>query len=1520
MKIRVHHVSNSSILIKILDSSVLSGEILLGFVDIPLRLEKFPIDILETTPFRDGNGILTYQIECHPLPLTNLVPVSDQTLSLINLSTRIGLYHSLLPRETNTIFLREFENCFYSRRYSNYFAINAVHDFEDLFGTSRTSLFSSSQHHNHHEGKAMIHSNPFSTDHQEAKCSSPRIIDGRVEGTVTSVLFPTNFVEIPHSVFLLRLHTQTGIYFEKKLELSSCRTINISWDDLISTDCLDCNGITIDLCESVPPSLSQRSNTPRTTPRAGGGGQQLLSSMSLLGRAHFLYSDLIQQGKYSTGVNGEMIVDNKLRLPPAQRRLFQISLLTKMHQNTIPPLEEKWTISNAIICYDSDEAEQAMSLSGLLATVRSCSSIIPTPEWKGGEGEKFFGRGSDDILSVQFPSSPSAIDDSCQREKLENIPETFFPDPDSDSFGSVADSQENFPLWDEVVSADCEESNVDLPVIKTIQGQKLQSIEILENETKHSQAEYLVIDFERESGNMMLGWCERVSSSCESDHSKILWNVNHESKFMKTVSSCAGHLRVLVPIPISMLQETNSKTNLSPPLSFILPRHSGASTEGETIVTISSLPAPDKEQEQNEKIDDVFSTTQPAYGVHLRWTVSTPHLFNEKNILWTLCNKTVKDYYFNTSLAMNAFSMTFSCHERDKVVDDEDPHSSFLINFAPSSFQIELSPTAPTFPSVERQVGTQENSEEISEPIPEEVIAYLSKLKPHEPKLDDVGFQKKYPSIDSRGPRTYSCDSGDYTINSPEDEDDEEEEEEEKTLSFITVDLKPFLRVEESPHGFTLSLDVYENQFLLVPSSNQLTSLKGQKWMPLGTLSSLKSSQLISRYYTYSSLDGVDEFPTYASLCQSDDQENDAVLETSLNNIFDDKIEFRDFEIISEWMQIRAFGSKLYTSTSLGNDPTQSSHSDDFDHDDSWWYAMSLENLLSNTSCYQSFYPKCFYRRRCWRKNLRYKFDSILPFHRIHRLLDPSQASTRQRRSTSSRQPHNNPQQQQSTCQWKWNELGDVQVLSPTVLQFTIQGDQRRFEVDPCPAHSLAILLRTHKSLHSARELIATVSPSTHNGRRTSRYHSNRIDSSGFISLVMDTHGNNENQLNLQEVTDKLRDLIEEYTITMIQNLGQQSLSDDQDSHNNHSKPFFVDLSLFSSLQHPPASSSRDIMNDCETHLTPSSQPTLLTLRFPEKHSNSNDEVNLAMLVVERMIGYYRLISGYTQHGSLLSQTSHQFSLVPSITRLSSLSPRGEKKPPYLPSDHFASRDSPEPERETQWTIAEDEKMVTNPGESQSQIIMPFSFPSYSTQDCVAHIHRLMRVAENSILCLQKSLFLDSSRYETTSTSGSSLEKCEVKYQDRLSSYASDCVYQVVSLIRSLIIWDTSLPYNNSSTNRLGPWNEDYMPLTRFILKNNLRLMFCLLAVTTTSPFRIDRIPCFSRYIGIRSLVIWEMRSRVLGLYEWIKVLRNGSVYRLLEVGHTSFIFSHHHVPLSIDTMQLLLSVSSSRRQPESIS
>jgi hypothetical protein len=449
------------------------------------------------------------------------------------------------------------------------------------------------------------------------------------------------------------------------------------------------------------------------------------------------------------------------------------------------------------------------------------------------------------------------------------------------------------------------------------------------------------------------------------------------------------------------------------------------------------------------------------------------------------------------------------------------------------------------------------------------------------------------------------------------------------------------------------------------------------------------------------------------------------------------------------------------------------------------------------------------------------------------------------------------PSSLQLSCQW--NEIGDVEVVSPTVLHFTIIGTpSRTFEVSPCPAHSLAVILQTHKLLHSARELVTKISPSIQSGR--SRYHSNRVDSSGFISLVTDANGINKSQLDLQHVTDKLRDLIEEYTIAMIPNLHQSSLIDSSDIH-NVMKSLTADLSIFGSLHN---ASSYDIRIDCETHLTPSSQPTLLTLRFPEKLDRGRD-VNINMLVVERLVGYYRLISGYTQHGSLLSQTPLQFSMVPSLTHLA---PR-EKKPPYLPSDLFASRDSPEPERETRWTILEDETTDL----AQSQVTSPFSFPSYSIKDCVAHVIRLMRIAENSILCLQKYLFLDPSRLE-------GIEKCEAKYQNVLSSYASDCVYKVVSLIRSIIIWN--IP--ESHTNRLGPWSEDYMPFTRFILRNNLRLMFCLLAVTTTSPFRIDRIPCFSRYIGIRSLVIWEMRSRVLSLYEWIKVLRNGSVHRLLEV------------------------------------
>jgi hypothetical protein len=653
--------------------------------------------------------------------------------------------------------------------------------------------------------------------------------------------------------------------------------------------------------------------------------------------------------------------------------------------------------------------------------------------------------------------------------------------------------------------------------------------------------------------------------------------------------------------------------------------------------------------------------------------------------------------------------------------------------------------------------------------------------------------------------------------------------------------------------------------------------------MPLGALASLKSSQLISRHYTYSSLNGEDEFPTYSSLCQSDDDEGQGHGGT----IFDDKLELKDFEISSVWSPIRAFGSKLMISSTmsseLDNNCSSGSRSDDDDPDDeSWWYAMSLENLLTNTSCYQSFYPKCFYRRRCWRKVIKHKFDSILSFSRIHSVFDPKLMSPRHQKQQQRQQQGQNvsslPFAESTTLswEWKWNEVSDIQVISPTVLRFRTFGDQlRTFEVDPCPAHYLETIFHIHKLLFPARNLVSShISPATNRYR----YHCNRIDSSGYISLITDTRQDLQDQRKIQDSIEKLRELIEEKTIAMIPNLDPQAMAMTKGSQDGVG----VNLSFYRTHQHL---SSQDLERDCETHLTKNSQPTLLTIRFPEKNSavpqsqggRSHHDANIPMFVVERMVGYYRLVSGYTQHGSLLSQTPLQFSTaVPSLAHsATAVTTRQKKSLSYLPNELFAHRDSPEPTRDTLWTILEDDP-DNNSGLYSKSPLPAFYLPAYSTQDCLSHIHKLMRVAENSILCLQKYLFFDPS----SSPSVECLEKCEVRYQQTLSGYANDCVYKAVSIIRSMVIWNVP----ESHTNRLGPWSEEYMPFTRYVLRNNLRLMYSLLAVSTTSPFRINRIPCFSRYIGIRSLVIWEMRNRVLSLFDWIKALRNGSLFRLLEV------------------------------------
>jgi hypothetical protein len=841
-KHKVHQVLNSSILIKIYDSTVLYGEILLGFIEIPLRIEKFPYEIYETSSICDGNGTVTYQINVHPLPVTNLIPVCHETLELINLSTRAGLYHSLLPRDTNAIFLREFENCFYSRRNSTYFAIDAVRDFQDLFGASRNICQNAKRTTEGIESKPQLLSNLD----EDVKRSAPRVIDGRVDGTVTSVLFPSYFAESPESIYTFRLHTQSGVYFERKLDLSSCRSINISWQDLLSTDHLDCNGITIDLCQSPRSSRKQRFEEsmvrsfeivdakplmPHDVPHA--------QNMTLLSRVHFRYSDLLQNGKFSSGVDGEMIVDNKLRLPLSRRTQFQISLKTKLHAKTISPMEEKWTISQARICYSSSEADQMMNTLGQFpepsVDFGRCSSITESPERKPDHEqskEQWFHESCDDHLSVQFSPQYQSRDpnstDVEQHETLNNIPERRYEEESQsiESNSTVSINPEDFALWDDVMSQpeeEQQEEEEDKPTIKAFQGLKLQSLEVMESESKRSQTEYLVIDFERESGNIKLGWGEQMkneSTPIADDIGSSPLSLN-EIKLMKTVSACAGHLRVLIPIPIQMLHDqSSSETSSRPPLSFVLPRPNGTSTEGETTVLITAIPAP--VNEEKEKQFDPLSQAQLSYGVHLRWTVATPYLFDKTNTLWTLSNNAVSSFYSISPLATNAFTTKYSCRE---TVRNDSNDSLLLLNFNPSFIHVIRSEEESDKESESLNLLETSEDEEMTGPLPDKVIGYLSKPQQQQPQLNHIGLQRQLP-FETRVSRSYSCESGETYLPDPIEELEPEVDEDD--VSRITVDLKPFLRVEESPHGFTLSIDVYENQFLLVPS--QVSSLKGQRW------------------------------------------------------------------------------------------------------------------------------------------------------------------------------------------------------------------------------------------------------------------------------------------------------------------------------------------------------------------------------------------------------------------------------------------------------------------------------------------------------------------------------------------------------------------------------------------------------------------------------------------------------------------------------------------------------------------
>ena len=1058
----------------------------------------------------------------------------------------------------------------------------------------------------------------------------------------------------------------------------------------------------------------------------------------------------------------------------------------------------------------------------------------------------------------------------------------------SSSEDSSSESDDLFAHWTEVLHDDVMDSSSDCSTGKSV---RVRQMVAAEGASGACLSEYLVIDLKRNAGNLLVGFQKKEAvegpSTRESEVRASIAAPSVVNEQLRAIASRSRYIRVAVPLPARMLSAQCLSADSEDPLALkvVLPPPPGSSTVDNCVLTVCCRAAA-------SEAADTKTALSSSYGVHLRWTVANPSSigFNVDNT-YHLSLPQNQSILRTSPIGVNAYSMVYRCRE---LSNEQRPYDTDSAEQSSTELVVDMSPAGVCvherdsfasrrvrLPCSPRKIGAISHSTSLTCDGCDKVQEEMS---PVPTTLPARVYEKKKVS---------NTDAAKITVDDDDDDDDDDEDPLEKdglTECGVAVDLTSFLRSDESPFGFAISIDVYENQFMLVPrtgAKQRGVTLRGQRWMPLGARSSLSSRGSVSVgpfsftpkdspvYHTFSDISGEKEFPTYASLVPAADAEG---LLAKTHSISDDVIEMDDFEVSGDWVLVKAFGSKGMGYETRIDVQQQQQPEDDYDDlgdDDGecWWYAATLENLLTNTACYQSYYPGCLYRRRCWRKYLRHKVSSLLRFEDLHRKMKPCQlqgaestpigdVSLRcENKEVVDINPPNSPHTTESgSWEWNWADVTDCLVLSRSSVALTVKTgipdeygvfSTRSFIIGPCCAKRIVDIIALRRGLADTRDMIErTVIPAIRSGRNL--FHCNRIDSCGYISIVGDVRKDVLSQQAILKTMSKLREVIQDATVAMIPELHKKYRSGECIDRCN-----LVECDLVSFSPGGVIGVSQPASRG---------QPVPLTLSFPDVTDcpRETPDVEIIFLLLERLVGYYRLISGYTKQGSAISK---------SPLRTPTLLATTLSGPSYMPNSNFLKDRAPSINAQdltrnyhTMWKLdAEDEQM--------DEIVKDLTFfrPEYTVKDTLVYITKLMSTAVDGILCSQKA-----------AVSTGDVEMATHRYLQTLSEYANNCVCKIVSVIRAIIAWNSM----EDVSSKAGPWADGFLPLTTFIMRNNPRLMLTLLAVTTTAPFGVKKVPCFSRYTGIRTLIHWELQPRARSLFSWVKSLRKGGLKYILEVLH----------------------------------
>jgi hypothetical protein len=1409
---KLSHIWKSNILFKIFTSAVIS-DYYIGCVTAPIGLGELSTNwIIENEQtIEDGNGTLEYRISVKIHDAIHL-QVRDSIANERNID------HSLLPFNTPTPLIEEFTNCHYSTKFSHIFAIDSLLDYSDLFNFNITCQSSSSIGVSNGTESAMM-------DNQ-----SDLYITGMVYSVSPTTQSSTMVDTIPYDIAVIS--NQNNTFTEVMCNnvfgyYTNCKyPHHMTWTDRISPEIMKHNYINVSIRK---PSSYFDSNKDVDN--------MITSSVEVYHSGRISYGELLYTATKSTGKNGEMVLDNTLRLYPSNsNRKFIVTVIDNTivsdKQQEMPALLTNWVLTDVYVSNRVNEHNELVRM---------------------GNSSTNDNQNSSSVIEIQSKDGASNVINENNYTVRECHTERLIDDLSDDSDGDGGDD-DLFQDWTTVTESGLnilskthtdKDTFVERPsawIDEDKEGSKSMIVSDISGEiqsSSHTESAvaqyYLVLEIQREKGKLFRSW--------------------GNASIANSALSNVGKTKVVIPLSEFDLGKNSIRTFLLPPAteknvgihfrveSIIDP--TSATNEYLAQIRWSMTSSLDHSMTQHRDVyaaREVSSISDSVYSVD-----TTNSYFNSNDC--NLC-------FSNRGIAINK-----SLHE---IVNDSDVYPNNPIMF------------------------------------PKEVIACLTD-----------NFSKN-------------------TVHAKHN-----------LIHFLE-------RRKASTDQTELKICVYENQVLMAwgdeeTDDNKSTTdnnchLLGKektKWISLENANS-KLSQFSdesghipfpSNFIADGKLCDNIHFMGYTSSPSSTDWKVD-------NGIFKNHPCYKRFTI----------------------DKSENIECD-AEH---WWYAMSIDDLLSGRSCFPFPSPGCIWRRRCWTKSIDFLVSNVLDFSKIHNMFKPPNGTAKNAMTKQEKDVYNfsrtqlrfadfsengkfdgryeefvnlfkypNEREKPPSKQLKalckrlvkpefqekikiflfgsnpspvitqapicnendcaddvkrqpidvvtnnstkkeisWGEIMSVNAITESTLSIgicdnmyikdhnnknndsiisnnsdSVSAIAKEYVIDNCAASKLKLLIEVRRNVHNIRSVIQKAV-----GHKTLNDMMQRVSSNGYIHLLSDLRGDVLFYNNITEIiatiqveihkltqpyigylnSEEYANLINNCSINgMFSSLGADGENDD-DMHY---------LLVVNEISTSGASSTNDNITD------PSKVIQLRAETLDEKFGQLKKKLPIIqLLVIERLLGYHRLL--------LTFQSSLQRLLHPLLIRLNGK--RGSYDEPAAIFFHhiYSNREN----LITQRVCNKIPPLSLRPLESYEYLLSQF-------RAIFNHACNTLR----TLVCKHVEM-RDANVNSNIST---------------MSLICNHCILQIASGVNKIITWETP----KTSRHKDISWDSNFMNISRFVIDSNSYLLNSLSSAKLSFPlFDILKIPCLLRHVSITSLVKWELKPRIDRLFAWTDTISVESMNVTLQV------------------------------------